>query len=54
MDDELTQALEKISRVTGMPVDELINLAVLEFVQSFDLDFAGARNAVLQQSVEVE
>jgi hypothetical protein len=46
MDDELAQSLEEISKVTGMTVGQLTRLAVLEFVQSFDLDFLSAKNRV--------
>ncbi len=46
MDDELAQSLEEISRLTGMPVGQLTRLAVLEFVQSFDLDFWSGKNRV--------
>ncbi len=53
MDEDLAQLLEKISQQTGMPVHELIKLAVLEFVQSFDLDFDNRQNAVLLQIEEV-
>ncbi len=47
MEDELIALLEKISQLTGTPTRELIRLAVLEFVHSFDLDFEGATNEVL-------
>ncbi len=53
MNEELAKTLEEISQQTGMPVNALIKLAVLEFVQSFDLDFDGAHNAVLHQIEEV-
>ncbi len=46
MDDELAQALEEITKLTGMPVGQLTRLAVLEFVQRFDLDFWSAKNRV--------
>ncbi len=46
MDDELAQSLEEISKLTGMPVGQLTRLAVLEFVQSVDLDFLTAKNRV--------
>ncbi len=46
MDDELAQALEELSKLTGMSVSELIRLAILEFVQSVDLDFLSVKNAV--------
>ncbi len=52
MDDELVQLLQRISQQTGLSVDELVKLAVLEFVQSFDLDFEGAGNALTYQPVE--
>lgn len=53
MDEDLAQLLEKISQQTGMPVSALIKLAVLEFVQSYDLDFDGTQNVVLHQIEEV-
>jgi hypothetical protein len=52
MDDDLAQLLDKISQQTGMSVNALIKLAVLEFVQSYDLDFDGTHNAVLHQIEE--
>jgi hypothetical protein len=54
MDDELIEALARISQLTGMPIDELIRLAVLELVPSFDLDFAGAKNEVSIEALENE
>ncbi len=52
MDDELAQALEELSKLTGMPVTELIRLAILEFVQSFDRDFLTVKNAVGDELME--
>ncbi len=53
MDDELVQLLERISHQTGLSVDDLVKLAVLEFVQSFDLDFEGAGNALAYEPEQV-
>ncbi len=49
MGDELIESLKKISQLTGVPISELIRLAVLEFVQSIDLDFLEAKNAVSEE-----
>ncbi len=49
MDNELTALLERISQQTGMQVEELIRLAVLEFVHSYDLDFEDAKQVLINQ-----
>ncbi len=46
MDDELAQSLDEISKLTGMPLSQLIRLAVIEFVQSFDLEYLSANNSI--------
>ncbi len=52
MDQELVRLLEKISEQTGKSVEKLIELAVSEFVHSFDVDFAGANRVLSDQPDE--
>ncbi len=52
MDQELVRLLEKISEQTGKSVEKLIELAVSEFVHSFDVDFAGANRVLRDQPDE--
>ncbi len=39
MDDQLAQLLERISQQTGMPVEQLIGIALWDFVRSFDWNY---------------
>ncbi len=39
MDDQLAQFLERISQQTGMPVEQLIGIALWDFVRSFDWNY---------------
>ncbi len=54
MDQQLIQMLERISEQTGKSVEELIELAVSEFVHSYDVDFADAKRALSDQPDESE
>ncbi len=42
-DGELWQLIETISRRTGMSADELVHIALWDFVRSIDLDYEELR-----------
>ncbi len=46
-DCDLAGLIELISRRTGLPVDQLIGMALWEFVRSMDLDYAEMREGVV-------
>jgi hypothetical protein len=47
MDYDLLQLIEMISQRTGMPVDQLVGIALWDFVRSIDLNYEELREGAI-------
>ncbi len=47
MDDELSQLFEKMSQRTGLAVDDLVCMALWDFVRTFDWNYEELRQGAI-------
>ncbi len=52
-DADLWQLIETISRRTGMPVEQLVSIALWDFVRSMDLNYDELREGALYHNGSV-